>query len=112
MNSIMQRAPFEAGQMWEKYVRAERFLPWNAARLTSDFTIKPYWIDSGDRFWYRYKNRTGTEFILVNPKPEARSPAFDHHRLAAALSVAAGRAYSPYQLPFNEVEFCEDGKSI
>jgi dipeptidyl aminopeptidase/acylaminoacyl peptidase len=112
MNPIREQVSSETAQMWEKYVRAERFLPWNAARLTSEFAIKPNWIDSGERFWYRTKNRSGFEFVLVDLKNESRMAAFDHQRLAAGLSTATGMAYSANALPFKEIEFLDGGKSI
>ena len=101
-----------ARQMWQCYVRAERLLPWNAARLTSDLVIKPRWIDSDDRFWYRWKTLKGVEFVLVDPGKGRRAPAFDHERLAAALSQATGVPCTANRLPFEEIEFSADGQAI
>ncbi len=112
MNHDDEQTPAEAVPMWEAYVRAERFLPWNAALLTSDLAIKPCWIDSGDRFWYRVRHGKGTEFVLVDPATESRTVAFDHDRLAASLSRATGMAYSADQLPFAAIEFIDSGKAI
>ncbi len=98
--------------MWQRYVRAERLLPWNAARLTSDLVIKPRWIDSDDCFWYRLKTLKGIEFVLVDPDKGRRTPAFDHVRLAAALSQASGIPCTAERLPFEEIEFRNGGLSI
>ena len=38
-----------------------------------------------------------------------RAPAFDHARLAAALSAASGHAYEGERLPFDAIEFTGDG---
>lgn len=102
----------EAEDMWQRYARAERLLPGNASKLTSDLVLKPNWIGDSDRFWYRWKSMTGVEFVLVDPATGERNPAFDHGRLAAALSLATGRPASANRLPFSEIEFAEDGQGI
>lgn len=112
MNNLHEQASSKAGGMWARYVRAERFLPWNAARLTSDLVIKPHWIETDKRFWYRVKHDKGIEFVLVDLKTETRMAAFDHQRMAAALSAATGIAYAAHQLPFKEIEFTDKGQAI
>ena len=69
---------------WEDYARAERFLPWNAAKLLHSVELTPHWIDDGDTFWYRTTRRDGVQFVKVDPEKGTREPAFDHVRLAAA----------------------------
>ena len=102
----------ESEPMWQRYVRAERLLGANAANLTSDLIIQPNWIGDSDRFWYRWQSLSGAEFVLVEPGTGDRQPAFDHDRLAAALSLATGAPCTAAQLPFKEIEFAEDGRSI
>ena len=98
--------------MWQRYVRAERLLGANASNLTSDLLIQPNWIGDSDRFWYRWQSLSGVEFVLVEPETGERQTAFDHDRLAAALSLATGAPCTAAQLPFNEIEFAEEGRSI
>lgn len=93
------------------YARAEAFLSWNAQTLVSGTEVAPRWID-GDRFWFRGRRLDGHEFVLVDPARAARGPAFDHHRLAAALSRAADTAYVGGKLPFTEFEFVAEGRAI
>ena len=92
------------------YQRAEQFLGSNARSLISGEQFDPHWLD-GDRFWYRSHTDRGNEFILVDPAGGTRNPAFDHARLAAALSVAADTAYEPFKLPFEVIELL-DGSTI
>ncbi|HVV99727.1 MAG TPA: prolyl oligopeptidase family serine peptidase, partial [Planctomycetaceae bacterium] len=67
--------------------------------------VVPHWIGDG-RFWYRNDLRGGArEFVLVVPEQGTRQPAFDHGKLADALSKAAGSKYQSDRLPFNEIEF-------
>jgi dipeptidyl aminopeptidase/acylaminoacyl peptidase len=98
----------ETGIAWADYVRAERFLPWNATRLAFELDVEPNWIGETDRFWYRAQRRSGTDFIIVDPTTGSSAPAFDHVRLAAALSRASGVPADPNDLPFTEITVTED----
>jgi dipeptidyl aminopeptidase/acylaminoacyl peptidase len=96
----------------EDYERAARFLPWKVADLLFDGHVDPHWIDGTDRFWYRIRRPGGTMFLLVDPERDLQEPAFDHARLAAALSQAGGTAYDSTDLPFTEIELVDDGKAV
>jgi hypothetical protein len=75
--------------------------------------ITPHWLADNQRFWYRNDLRDKTrEFVLVNAEQGTRAPAFDHARLAAALSQAAGTEYRADQLPFDSIEFTNEGKTV
>ena len=78
--------------------------------------IAPHWFDRDNRFWYRNDLPGGVrEFILVDAERGTRVPAFDHQKLAAALSKAAGgQVYKADHLPFDEIEFVErfEGRPI
>jgi dipeptidyl-peptidase-4 len=100
------------GPDWETYVRAERLLPWNASKLVFGLDIEPHWIDGGKAFWYRADRRTGTELVRVDAATLAKSPAFDHARLAAALSAATGIPFAPERLPFQTFAYTDDGAAI
>jgi len=63
------------------------------------------WIGATDRFWYRRAIKGGHEFITVTAATQARQPSFDHARLAAALSLAAGEKYGARTLPFQTFTF-------
>src|SRR5689334_8514423 len=53
--------------------------------------LSPNWFNDSTQFWYRNDLRGGAkEFIVVDTKTGTRQPAFDHAKLAAALSKAAG----------------------
>jgi dipeptidyl aminopeptidase/acylaminoacyl peptidase len=75
--------------------------------------ITPHWFQDNTRFWYRNDLLGGTkEFIMVDAERATRQPAFDHQKLAAALSKVAGDEYKADRLPFTDIEFIEDGKAI
>ena len=112
MNLAREQKSAAELDMWQRYVRAERLLAANAVNLTSDLVIHPNWIGESDRFWYRWKSLSGVEFVLVDPAAGERKPAFDHNRLAAALSQTTGAPCAGAQLPFDEIEFVDEGRSI
>jgi dipeptidyl aminopeptidase/acylaminoacyl peptidase len=75
--------------------------------------LSPHWFANETRFWYRNDLRGGAkEFVLVNAEQGTRQLAFDHQKLAAALSKAAGQEYKADRLPFSEVEFTDDGQAV
>ena len=96
----------------EAYARAEGFLPWNVEKLVFGIGVEPHWIGDGGRFWYRNRTRDGVEFVLVDPTGGTRQPAFDHVRLAAALSRASGRATTHDHLPFDDIELPDDSATV
>jgi hypothetical protein len=58
------------------------------------------WIADSDRFWYSRPVTGGTEFMLVDAAASVRKLAFDHDRLAAAISTVSGRQFTGLALPF------------
>jgi len=96
----------------EDYQRAERFLPGNVRHLVSPADVMPHWIEKTNRFWYRQESTTGTSFVLVDADHNTSAPAFDHVRLAEALSHSTKEQYSASTLPFTDFEFTEVGKAI
>src|ERR1051326_5417341 len=58
------------------------------------------WIGKSEHFWYPRTVTGGTEFMLVDAESRAKKPAFDHDRLAAAISTATGHTYTGLKLPF------------
>ena len=87
------------------YDRASQLLSWNTDNLVAGGPVQPTWMPDGARFWYRRNTGEGFEFLLVDPARNTRTPLFDRHRLAAALSLAADTAYDGVKLPFRTFEF-------
>ncbi len=104
-----------AGDPWYSPASQQRGpRPSSGDSLVFKMRIAPHWFDQDNRFWYRNDLPGGArEFILVDAEHGTRAPAFDHQRLAAALSKAAGgQVYKADHLPFDEVEFVDDSKAI
>jgi dipeptidyl aminopeptidase/acylaminoacyl peptidase len=82
------------------------------ARLVFKDRVTPHWFDGDQRFWYRNDLRGGAkEFVVVDAERGTRAPAFDHRRLAAALS-AAGLECRHDRLPFDTIQFTEDRTAV
>src|SRR6516162_105706 len=81
------------------YQRAEKFMGYNTTPLVYRSGVRPNWI-SGERFWYRVTTAQGSEFVLVDPEKGTRAPAFDHAKMASALTAATGSIYDAGRLPF------------
>src|SRR5581483_10905747 len=58
------------------------------------------WINESDHFWYPRTVKGGTEFVLVDADARTKKLAFDHDKLAAAISSVTGHTYTGLALPF------------
>src|SRR5437667_8710974 len=75
--------------------------------------ITPHWFAHNTRFWYRNDLRGGgKEFILVEAEQGKRLMAFDHGKLAQALSKALAEQVRADQLPLSEIEFSDDATGL
>jgi dipeptidyl aminopeptidase/acylaminoacyl peptidase len=70
------------------------------------------WIGQTSRFWYRKSVKGGAEFVLVDAETLTKSPAFDHEKLAAALSAAASEKYEALKLPFQSITFVDNERGL
>lgn len=98
---------------WDDYRRAETFLPVNAKRLVYNTDVKVHWIDESSRFWYVRQSDAGKTFVVVDATvyPPKVRPAFDHARLASALSTQSGKRCVAGALPFDRLERV-DGSTV
>jgi dipeptidyl-peptidase-4 len=92
------------------YARGERFMGYNVNPLVYH-AVHPAWT-AGELLWYRDTSADGVRFVIFDPVKLTKEPAFDHTRLAAALSAAAGRKYEAGKLPFETIELSPDATSV
>ena len=95
----------------DDYKRGEMSLSQHTSPLIFRDDVEPNWIDE-EHFWYRNNIPEGNEFILVNIEKRTKTPAFDHEKLAKALSRVAGKEYAPFDLPFSYFECAENNKAV
>ena len=70
------------------------------------------WIGETHRFVYRKSVKGGHEFVMVDADTQQRRPAFDHARLAEALTKAGIADATALKLPFSEFRFTDDEQAI
>jgi dipeptidyl aminopeptidase/acylaminoacyl peptidase len=80
--------------------------------LVGNAAEAPRWIGRTHRLYYRRSVKRGHDFILVDADTKVKRPAFDHARIAASLSAAAGKTYGPLDLPFNLFDFVDNERAI
>jgi len=95
----------------EDYARAEKFLSPFTNPLVFGADVQPTWINE-ECLWYGNAIPEGHEFVLVNIGKRRRARAFDHGKLASALSAAAGKSFEPFDLPLERLEFSSDLNSL
>ena len=93
------------------YARAERFLGASTDPLMSGVVTSARWL-ADDRLTYRNRIPEGTEFIVADPSAGTRGRAFDHGRIAEALSEAADETFERFGLPGGLARFSDDGATI
>lgn len=101
--AVLLAAPLSAQVTADDYRRAEQFLPTKVERLVLNDRVTPRWIAGSDRFWYRIRTAQGPRFRIADPARRSVADAFDHQRLATALSAAAGSTVRADSLPFDTV---------
>ncbi|MBP8302775.1 MAG: prolyl oligopeptidase family serine peptidase [Phycisphaerae bacterium] len=93
----------------------QRGQPLRPARGVYKDRITPNWFADNTCFWYRNDLSGGRkEFIVVHAEQGTRGPAFDHARLAAALSKVPGATAEVQadHLPFDAIEFVGRDKAV
>lgn len=93
------------------YERAENTMAAFVDPLINHNGIHPTWL-ADDRFYYRTSLTDGNQFILFDPVKRTRVIAFNHEKLAAALSAATGKQYTSSSLPFQTISFSANGNDV
>jgi dipeptidyl aminopeptidase/acylaminoacyl peptidase len=102
---LLTTPPQQGGRL-EDYRRAEKLLPMNTQKLVAHMDARPSWIEDSSKFWYvdgLFDDKK--RFVLVDPTSGSIGPAFDHQRLAEALTNKTGYRHSANDLLFESFEF-------
>ena len=94
--------------MLSRYRRAEAMEHENVTASTElNARAVPQWLADGHRFWYTRINKIGTQYRLVDAKAATNTVAFDHQKLAIALSKATGESIAETDLPISDLDFSD-----
>src|SRR5262245_818712 len=66
------------------------------------------WADNSTSFSYRRSVKGGHDFVVYDTASKQKRPAFNHERLAEALSKSTGNKYTALTLPFNTFTFVDN----
>jgi dipeptidyl aminopeptidase/acylaminoacyl peptidase len=85
--------------------------------LVIDAAEAPIWIGrDGSRFVYRKSVKDGSAYVFVDGATLEKHPAFDHERLATAITAAVKRPAGPpitaTTLPLGRPAFVDDGRAL
>lgn len=80
------------------YKKAEQQLSKYTKKLVTGTVENPYW--EGNELFYRSHTDKGDRFYIVDAKTKKKAYAFDHEKLAQALSVITDSEVSADSLPF------------
>ena len=76
-------------------------------------SVRPNWLQKGNRFWYQYKTSTeGSKYYLVDADKKTRKPLFDNVKMAKWLSEITKDPYEARHLPRFNFEFTKDENAI
>ncbi|WP_158942649.1 DPP IV N-terminal domain-containing protein [Granulicella sp. S190] len=98
----------------EDYARAEKFMGYNVNSLVYHGVARVTWMADG-RFWYRDFGPDGLTLMVVDPAKGTKAPAFDHVKLANALTAAVKGAVkvSPQHMTtLTEMTFSDGDKTV
>jgi dipeptidyl aminopeptidase/acylaminoacyl peptidase len=111
VSQLASRTTAQAEDVKAAYDRAES-LGRRTEGLAYNVPANPTWIEKSTRFWYRKTVKGGNEFVLVDAATKIKAPAFDHAKLATALSTATSQTYTALELPFTTFDFVDKEQAI
>ncbi len=94
------------------WLQAERFSTENLRPYLGSTSLSPNWIQRTDEFWYTWRGSDGTHFWRVDPKAKKKTPLFDRHKMAAALSELLKKPFDHTNLPITTITFTEKAEAI
>src|SRR5262245_13687577 len=102
----------QAGDIKADYDRANSLNQRVSMTKVYDVADAPVWIPNSTKLFYRKSVKGGYQFVLVDPAVPSKAAAFDHARLATALSSASGGTYTAITLPFSTFTFLDNMQAI
>ena len=108
---VAAHAPLRAQGTAADYLRADSFAA-RSSGLVVGVAEDPGWVEETHHFWYRTSVEGGHRFFLVDADAATKAPAFDHERLARALTAARGDTVRALDLPFRRFDYVDHESAI
>lgn len=100
-------------EMLSRYRKAALLDSIGNRNLVFKTSVQPNWQADGESFWYRNSLKDSVlEYMYVNAAKGTKQKAFDHQRLAHALSKAAGKTYDAQRLRINTMFFDNNASQV
>ncbi|HVV75627.1 MAG TPA: DPP IV N-terminal domain-containing protein [Mycobacteriales bacterium] len=90
-----------------RYATAEGLLPHKLKALVDSPKVTPNWIRDTDTFWYANRTSAGVEYVYVDAAGKIKQPAFDHDRMAKALSGVLELPVEPGAMAISSIDFVD-----
>lgn len=90
-----------------RYAVAEQMLPHKLRKLITSPNVTPSWSGGTGRFFFRDGTPEGWQWLLVDPVARTKALAFDHERLAKALSATLESELDPNELALDGFELTD-----
>ena len=81
------------------YRLAERFSPTKIKKMVFSTSVRPNWLETGDKFWYSYKTSEGKFYYFVDLEKKTKRYLFDNHEMARMLTLITKDPYDYKHLP-------------
>lgn len=94
------------------YLQAERFTKEKLNTMLFSTTVDPHWFQKGNSFWYAYKTSEGNVWYVVDPVAKTKQTLFDLDDLAAQITEIVKDPFTAQQLPIQNLEAQEDGRTF
>lgn len=96
------RANYKLAQGFEQKVK----------QFNNDLTVRPYFINDTDRFWYSFKTSKGLVYYLVDPAKKKQELLFDSNELLGKICAITGKMGDPNKFNPNKFDFDKKGTSF
>ena len=110
--SLAQPVPYvpDSKELAESYQRADA-LRSQANQNVYNTSISPKWVDDHTLAYVR-TTRTERRLMVISATTQARKVAFDHSKMAAAMTTALGREVTQENVPFTDYVLAPDMSSV
>lgn len=102
---LLTQSDCSSAGAYDKEISKAALLSSRTFNLVTKDRVLPHWTKDGNAFWYRSKIAIdGWEYRWVDTQTGTNELAFDHLRLAKALSKASGRSLNAKRITLDHLE--------
>jgi hypothetical protein len=94
------------------YELAARWTPQKVGKMVFDTSVTPRWFETSDRFWYSHETSHGRKFFVADPARKAKTPLFDHAKVAAQLTTLTRIPYDAQHLPIQNARLVRQDAAL